>query len=200
MKNYICPECWAQFPEDQCNTRPFAPLDCGVLVECPQCQHSFESKPIVFSSAWPKLNKQDAIGAYVDQLQRGEFHECRAEIAEVVCLTVDEWDHFKDNLLENHAWLAGKGGNAGPSVRRVVLVVRPGETPAESLGIFVDPQGFDYARYVGFYITDKTPRKVTNVPNLPTLSQVMNTQLCGRTYSDRVLNNILFDAQAASAA
>lgn len=136
-------------------------------------------------SVWPKLNKQDLMRSYIEQVNRHEFDECVAIITETVCLTCDEWDEFRQSLMQNRDWLAGKGGCRGMRQRYVVLVVRPGVTPAESTGVFVDPQGYNYARYVGFYLSPE--RKVTNVPDLPTIEEAMYTTLGGVTYKDRVL-------------
>lgn len=143
-----------------------------------------------FSSVWPKLNKQDDIEAYIEQVKARDFDLCRADVSEVVCLTCDEWDDFVHNLLKNRDWLAGKGGCSSRGVREVIQVVRPGETAEESQSIFVDPQGYDYARYVGFYITDTQPRTVTNPPGLPTLEQAMQTTLNGKTMVDRILFDV----------
>jgi len=50
----------------------------------------------------------------------------------------------------------------------------------------VDPQGYDYARYVGFYL-DPERNLITNPPNLLPLSDIVGTTLNGKTYSQRVL-------------
>jgi hypothetical protein len=92
------------------------------------------------------------------------------------------------HLLTDCAWLEGKGGCIERGVRSVLLVVRPGETAQESLGILVDPQGHDYARYVGFYVDTSNNRfLVTNPPNLLAMPDIMGTTLAGKTFSQRVL-------------
>lgn len=150
-------------------------------------------------SVWPKLNKQERIGSYLEQVHARDFDHCIAEIEETVCLTCDEWDDFRQHLLTPRTWLAGKGGCPERGVRSVILVVRPGETAADSLGIFVDPQGYEYARYIGFYcgpLEKKGAHFVTNPPNLPTLAEAMTATLDGISYKDRVLH----ETQAVSAA
>ncbi len=138
-----------------------------------------------FKSVWPKLNKQERIGSYLEQLQMREFNVCDTEVEETICLTCDEWDEFRHNMLNDRAWLSGKGGCPERGVRSVLLVVRPGETPADSVAIYVDPQGYEYARYVGFHLGEGN--LVTNPPNLPTLAEAMATTLNGVSFKDRVL-------------
>lgn len=153
--------------------------------------------PIRYQSIWPKLNKQDRIGDYLDQVQSRDFDHCTAEVDEIVCLTCDEWDEFRQHLLTDRPWLAGKGGCPERGVRSVILVVRPGETAADSIGFFVDPQGYDYARYVGFYLGPKGDQLlVTNPTNLPTLDEAMTTTLGGVTFKDRVLAEAVAANQA----
>ena len=143
------------------------------------------------TTVWPTLNKQDHLDAYLDQLRRFEFNVCRAVVEETVYLTFDEWLDFKENLLTDRLWLAGKGGHDARGVRSVILVVRPGETQSESVGLYVDPQGSDYARYVGFFLSrDREPNIVTNPPGLLTLRDAMGTTLNGLTMSQRILNEV----------
>lgn len=190
MKIYKCPSCKHTFQEKECNTRPFAPLDCGVLATCPKCEEEFEATPLrEVSSAWPKLNKQDCINSYVDQIKSGQFDLCKAIITDTVCLTSDEWDDFRKHLLTDRPWLEEKGGSFAYGVRAVVLVIRPGETKADSLALLVDPQGYAYARYVGFY-HDMAQHKIGNVPDLPTLEEAMHTTICGVSMKDRILNAV----------
>jgi hypothetical protein len=49
-------------------------------------------------------------------------------------------------------------------------------------------QGYNYARYLGFYTATGSTHLVTNPPNLPNLDEAMTTTLDGVTYKDRVLN------------
>lgn len=58
-------------------------------------------------------------------------------------LTEAEYDAFANALLEDHDWLAGRGGHANGR-RRVVAVNAP-----ERRTLFVDPSGGSYGRYVG---------------------------------------------------
>lgn len=144
-----------------------------------------------YKSVWPKLNKQETLESYIEQVRLPAINcnRCTAIVTNTVCLTCDEWDEFRQHLLTDRPWLAGKGGSRGMGERYVVLVVRPGETADESLGIFVDPQGYDYASYVGFYLSNEN--MITNVPDLPTLEEAMATTLCGVSMKDRILNEVV---------
>ena len=66
-------------------------------------------------------------------------------------LTATEYDAFANTLLEDHDWLAGRGGHADGH-RRVVEVSAPGRTT-----LYVDPSGGSYGRYVGVAIESPTP-------------------------------------------
>ncbi len=66
-------------------------------------------------------------------------------------LTATEYDAFANTLLEDHDWLAGRGGHADGH-RRVVEVSAPGRTT-----LYVDPSGSSYGRYVGVAIESPTP-------------------------------------------
>jgi len=65
-------------------------------------------------------------------------------------LTATEYDAFANTLLEDHDWLAGRGGHADGH-RRVVEVSAPGRTT-----LYVDPSGSSYGRYVGVAINSPT--------------------------------------------
>lgn len=143
-------------------------------------------------SVWPKLNKQDNIDAYMTQLRARDFHCVTATITETICLTCYEWEDFVHNLLRDREWLAEKGGSCDRAQHHCIHVVAPAETEQESVSILVDPQGYNYARYVGFYLSPENV--VTRIPGLPTLQNCMDTLLLGRSYKDRVLE------QAAAAA
>lgn len=149
-----------------------------------------------FHSVWPRLNKQERLEDYTAQVRKYEFTPALAEVGETVYLTTDEWVEFTSNLLNDRPWLDGKGGCPEQGVRSVILVVRPGATRAESLGLFVDPQGHDYARYVGFYMSEDQPRMVTNPPGLLGLADIMGTTLNGVSFKDRVFAEC--EAEAAS--
>lgn len=113
------------------------------------------------------LNKQDRISGYDNEIAADDYSTDRVKIVEIVTLTADEYEDFCDGLLEDRDWLAGKGGsdstaNVGEgkhffqftdderkawmaeSYRVCVAVQSEGKRT-----LYVDPQGYNYARYVG---------------------------------------------------
>lgn len=62
----------------------------------------------------------------------------RVEIGETVCLSTDAYDELVSDFTRRRAWLRGKGGRNG-----CLLVQAPGRR-----SLVIDPQGYDYARYV----------------------------------------------------
>ena len=113
----------------------------------------------------PKLNKQDNLSDYVQQTCPDSE---RGHIAERVEVTPERWQEIARNLLTDADEIAGKGGcdstadlrevnswldydeteraewRAG-AYRLLVSIEAPG-LPA----LLVDPQGYDYCRYVCF--------------------------------------------------
>jgi hypothetical protein len=117
---------------------------------------------------FPTLNKQNDIDDYRRGLASGEYLTQPIEVVETVNLGAGDYDEFTSSLMTRRGWLAGKGGVAtdapgledvspwqlDESERRrwismrylhVIAVAAPGRPT-----IYVDPQGYDYARYVGF--------------------------------------------------
>ncbi len=68
--------------------------------------------------------------------------EHRIYITETVELTIAQFDAFTTDLTRPQAWLAGKGGNVADGCL-CVEVHAPGRPY-----LYVDPSGYDYARYV----------------------------------------------------
>lgn len=62
----------------------------------------------------------------------------RVEIAETVRLSADAYDDLVSDFCRSRAWLRGKGGR-----EKCLLVQAPGRR-----SLVIDPQGYDYARYV----------------------------------------------------
>lgn len=116
----------------------------------------------------PRLNKCDHISEYLEQIKTRDYDTEWAEVIETVELDCAGWNDFVTGFLTDREWLAGKGGTnswafhndsreyfkLSPSDQElfkrtayiyVVAVVAPtGQT------IYIDPQGYDYARYVAF--------------------------------------------------
>ena len=89
----------------------------------------------------------------------------KALVTDMVVLTDRDFNIFKMSLLDNQEWLAGKGGTESDyetdtedwlqmsqeerdawRKQSYSLVVKVMSTTGEE--IFIDPQGYDYARYV----------------------------------------------------
>ncbi len=62
-------------------------------------------------------------------------------------LTTAEYDAFAAALLQDYAWLKGRGGFISNTVRQAVEVSAPGRTT-----LYVDPSGSAYGRYVGIAV------------------------------------------------
>jgi hypothetical protein len=58
-------------------------------------------------------------------------------------LTADEYDAFAEDLTRSRGWLSDKGGRIAGATQ-VVEVTAPGRKT-----LYVNPEGSDYARYVG---------------------------------------------------
>lgn len=113
------------------------------------------------------INKNDTIAEYRELVAKGQFRLERCKVTESVRLSAEEYQDFTDTLLTDREWLTGKGGHDStadlPSVDsfwqyseeqqkvwkehayRLVLAV----SAPDRATIYVDPQGYTYARYVG---------------------------------------------------
>jgi hypothetical protein len=70
----------------------------------------------------------------------------RVRVVETKALSIEEYDAFIKSMLQNHAWLTGKGGYLNCK-RQVVEVTAP-----ERQTLYVDPSGSSYGRYVGLRV------------------------------------------------
>ena len=122
---------------------------------------------------FPRLNKNNTLDENNKQITE-EYHTNNALITDVVDLTPSEWSAFTNNLLQNWEWLAEKGGNGSlislssedfyklseeeqqkewrkNSYSLVVQVRCEGKQD-----LYIDPQGYNYARYVGVLGTQES--------------------------------------------
>lgn len=90
----------------------------------------FVRKPCDLDEAFASLNAGDRV--------------TRIQIQARKSLTEAEYDAFADRLLADQEWLAGFGGSLDAKTRRVVEVTAPNRPT-----LYIDPQGGNYARYVG---------------------------------------------------
>lgn len=110
--------------------------------------------------------KVDALHKAKVYLSEGYGEVDLAQITEAVTMTAEEYDSFVLSLATPRPWLADKGGTSShvdplpspahqwpdefiqqwkaQSFRLVLSVWAPGRET-----IYVDPQGYDYVRYVG---------------------------------------------------
>ncbi len=79
-------------------------------------------------------------------IKHGSGERVRAKVEEVKKLSTNEYDKLSQNFFAHTSWLDGKGGTALPeNVWSVIEVQAPGRKT-----LYIDPEGFDYARYVGY--------------------------------------------------
>ena len=102
------------------------------------------------------LNKQMYWWEYEKQLVDTEIET--VIISETISLSSEDFNQFKQNLLENQDWLSAKGGftysdplHKNNRLRVCVYVGGPnaGTSIDHNYGILVDPSGSSYARYCG---------------------------------------------------
>ena len=125
---------------------------------------------------FPKLNKNETIGRYRQELQKG-YDTQQVLVDEIMLFAAVDYHAFCNNLLTDFDWLAGKGGfdsdynpvdENGQTLSQDKLFggAYPKEleawrsqsytigllciNTANSEMIVVDPEGYNYARYVGF--------------------------------------------------
>lgn len=144
----------------------------------------FDRKNVeVVDCKFPSGNKCQQLDEYIEQLDETKMY--RAVINRIVQLTDADYDVWTQELLSNQEWLAGMGGNDSTAPLREVehwwnyseaeqkayraeaynlsiLVYAPNRS-----AILVDPQGYSYARYVGFIeegLADRyLPKKIESV-------------------------------------
>lgn len=118
----------------------------------------------------PSLNKNNTLDEYTEQRENGNFQIVRGKITERAELTTEQYDVLTNNLLHGVPWLAGKGGcdstadlpgtddlsffQLSPEQqeewKRHVYTLFIEVTAPDRETIYIDPQGHDYARYLGF--------------------------------------------------
>ncbi len=96
----------------------------------------------------PRGNKRDTIDQYLSQLDNN-YNVVNAQITERVSLTSEQYDIFCQNLLADFDWLEGKGGYNEDVISAIEI------TGADRPTIYVGPEGYSYARYVGFPMTEE---------------------------------------------
>ena len=110
-------------------------------------------------------------------------------INRVIPLSEDEFNDFKENLLDNREWLKDTGGE-------ILLVLEQGSEPEK--GIIVQTSGFEYARYAGLPIQETDYKKCPRCGKLytehPAISRKDNkTEICSRCGTEEALEQAGFD-------
>ena len=114
-----------------------------------------------------KLNKNNTVAEYRQEIAKGEYRIDDCKVTHTAILSDADYELFANTLLTDYDWLSGLGGSAvdmepeptgdfyewspaqqeefrSNSYRLVVAVISPKRTT-----LYVDPQGYQYARYVG---------------------------------------------------
>ncbi|MCC6810532.1 MAG: hypothetical protein IT381_24090 [Deltaproteobacteria bacterium] len=124
----------------------------------------------IITAVFPSLNKQETLSCVKSEIKRRSYTN-RVRIAESHTVSAAEWQDLSENLLSRRGIWAGKGGTESAYQEPAELTERnPLTWPDEErrrwlaasnlIGIeivnaetgerfVVDPQGYDYARYVG---------------------------------------------------
>ncbi len=124
----------------------------------------------------PSLNKNDTLAEYEHERKTGDYIINCAKVIYTKAMTSKEYDIFANNLLMDYTWLAGKGGAGSDatgisdaeffqqlplaeqkdwlenSFVEVVEVSAPGRET-----IYINPEGYNYARYVLFSLKTSKP-------------------------------------------
>ena len=78
---------------------------------------------------------------------------CDYYIAEEQQLSNQEWQEFTSDFLTDHAWVAAFSAKDYPVVEEEIPCIRV-TCPGSEITLIVDPQGYNYARYVGIESAD----------------------------------------------
>ena len=160
----------------------------GLRVTIRSQQEDIDASPseLLTQFAMPTLNKQDRLEDYKRQtLNASEFNWEWGQVIERHELTTDEWKSFERGLLTNREWLAEKGGAA--TLNAAVADIPPQKMTRADMDafrhgayllllevvspegelVYVDPEGYNYARYVGFsqaHMPKVAPTKLEALP------------------------------------
>ncbi len=87
-------------------------------------------------------NLQEVIAAVIP----AAAHTYEVEVQEHVALDTAEYEALVQNFMASRPWMKDKGGING-NFRRAIKVTCAGKAT-----LFIDPSGYDYARYVGLEV------------------------------------------------
>ena len=78
-------------------------------------------------------------------IRKGESNRVKAVVDKSYKLSENEYDKFVYNFMVHTTYLSGEGGVDSDGTVHVVEITAP-----DRKTIYVDPEGYDYARYVGY--------------------------------------------------
>jgi hypothetical protein len=151
----------------------FSPVETEGFVECEIVPISIvQVENIESQGTFPTLNKNDTLDEYIEQSQPAPT---AVRITDRVELSNADYDTFVNSLLDDREWLAGKGGSLSTTrpdmdsgnhqyteadwveYRQGVYLLVVEVFAADRAAIFVDPQGYNHARYIGFPVEPAEP-------------------------------------------
>jgi hypothetical protein len=125
-----------------------------------------DKQHIYTSLRWANLNKNNSIDEYYQEVQKGDFYRQDAKATHKWTFTeYADFDYLRNNLLSDFPQLSGLGGSYSGDPR-IDQYKNSWDIPADimktvkwintgvavfldgSFQFFIDPQGFNYARYV----------------------------------------------------
>ena len=130
----------------------------------------YEDEDKYINADFALLNKNDTVEEYRNEIRLGRYRNEACKVMKTVELCRADYEKFCNSLLSNYEWLSGEGGYGSladlrsvdsysdyteeerrefndKSYREVVEVRCISENHQT---LYVDPQGHNYARYVGF--------------------------------------------------
>lgn len=78
-------------------------------------------------------------------IRKGYGERVQAVVDKKYNLSKSEYEAFVHNFFRHTTYLSGEGGQNSDGTVSVIEITAPGMKT-----IYVDPEGFDYARYVGY--------------------------------------------------
>ena len=115
----------------------------------------------------PNMNKRCTLAEYVAELNSNYVQKIEIEITDIILMSSVEFNDFAENTMKRYDFLEGKGGVDSDSKFKFQEFNMPENEEADWIRksyrigvkivdienekiIYVDPQGFDYARWIGF--------------------------------------------------
>lgn len=131
-----------------------------------------QTVPVMFdiyaTAKFAQLNKNDTLTEYKEEVAAGRYRTERIKVVEIATVTAQQYDELSKTLLSSRKWLDGKGGTnssweAPEGIEHIwqlseeqakqwrdgayalCIAVQCADRPT----FYINPEGYDYARYVG---------------------------------------------------